>query len=175
MNTSRLMNVRPEPSASPPLWHEWVDQHAEMFFLYARQQTRSEADAKDVLQDALTETWTKAAGGIPDKAMVFATIRRRAVDLGRSTDRRQKREQSVARDQSEWFLPDYSANDTRRWLATAVMKLPPDLREVLVLRIWGDLSFPAIAQLTHVPCATSTSRYRYAIERLREHLAELQP
>ena len=175
MNTPRPMNDRPKPPALQLRWQEWVDQHAEIFFLYARQQTRSEADAKDVLQDSLTEAWTKAAGGIPDKAMVFATIRRRAVDLGRSIDRRQKREQSVVRDQSEWFLPDYSASDTRRWLAAAVMELPADFREVLILRIWGDLSFPAIAQLTNVPCATSTSRYRYAIERLREHLAELQP
>ena len=72
-------------------------------------------------------------------------------------------------------MPDYSATDTRRWLAAAVMQLPPDLREVLVLRLWGDLSFPAIARLTNVPCATSTSRYRYAIQRLRAHLAELHP
>lgn len=169
------MSLLPERSMSPVLWQQWVDQHAELFFLYARQQTRSEADAKDVLQDALTETWTKAAGAVPEKAMVFATIRRRAVDLGRSMDRRSKRERSVMSDQSEWFLPDFSACDTRECLASAVLKLPPDLREVLILRVWGDMSFPAIAHLTGVPCATATSRYRYALERLREQLAELQP
>jgi RNA polymerase sigma-70 factor (ECF subfamily) len=169
------MPIPPHSPASPLHWQQWVDQHGEVFFLYARQQTRTEADAKDVLQDALTESWSKAAGGLPDKAMVFATIRRRAVDLGRSIDRRQRREQTVISGQADWFLPDYSLGDTRHALAEAVMKLPPDLREVLVLRIWGDLSFPAIAQLTSVPCSTATSRYRYALERLREHLAELQP
>ena len=60
-------------------------------------------------------------------------------------------------------------------LASAVLQLPPNLREVLMLRIWADMSFPAIAQLTGVPCATATSRYRYALDHLREQLAELQP
>lgn len=169
------MNFLPGKNPSPPHWQDWIDRHAELFFLYARQQTRTEADAKDVLQDALTESWTKAAGGIPDKAMVFATIRRRAVDLGRSMDRRLKREQTAACGQSDWFLPDFSAGDTRDVLASAVLTLPPNLREVLTLRIWADMSFPAIAQLTGVPCATATSRYRYALEHLRRHLAELQP
>ena len=169
------MNLLPGKTASPLHWQEWIDQHGELFFLYARQQTRTEADAKDVLQDALTEAWTKAAGGIPEKAMVFATIRRRAVDLGRSMDRRLKREQTAACGQSDWFVPDFSAGDTRDALASAVLKLPPNLREVLMLRIWADMSFPAIAQLTGVPCATATSRYRYALDHLREQLAELQP
>lgn len=168
------MNLH-HPTSSPLRWQEWVDQHSELFFLYARQQTRNEADAKDVLQEALAETWTKSAGSVPEKAMVFATIRRRAVDLGRSIDRRSKREQSVAANHSDWFVQDFSVGDTRQCLADAVVKLPPDLREVLMLRIWGDMTFPAIAQLTGVPCATATSRYRYALERLREKLAELQP
>jgi RNA polymerase sigma-70 factor (ECF subfamily) len=175
MKSRPAMNLPTATTSSPILWREWIDRHAELFYLYARQQTRTEADAKDVLQDALTEAWTKTAGGIPDKAMVFATIRRRAVDLGRSMDRRLKREQSAACGHADWFLPDFSAGDTRDVLAAAVLKLPPDLREVLMLRIWGDLSFPAIAQLTGVPTATATSRYRYALEHLREHLAELQP
>ena len=41
--------------------------------------------------------------------------------------------------------------------------------------MWVDLTFPAIARLTGVPLATATSRYRYAIERLRECLTELKP
>jgi DNA-directed RNA polymerase specialized sigma24 family protein len=60
-------------------------------------------------------------------------------------------------------------------LRGAIGGLPDALREVLILRIWGDLSFPAIASLTNVPLATATSRYRYALERLRGVLTELKP
>jgi len=169
------MEIPTSTSGNRRCWQDWVNQHAKIFFLYARQQTRCEADAKDILQEALTESWNKSPNQTPDKAVVFATIRRRAVDLGRSIDRRAKRELSVMQSASDWFVQDFSEGDTRQWLANALTLLPPDLREVLVLRIWGDLSFPAIAQLTGVPCATATSRYRYAIEHLRGHLAELQP
>ena len=146
-----------------------------MLFLYARQMTRSEADAKDVFQDALVEAWNRAGGEIPDKAMVLATIRRRSIDLGRSTDSRVRREQVVVGDVMPWFLPDYSAGDTREYLARSVLALPESLREVLVLRVWGDLSFPEIARLVDTPLATATSRYRYALDRLRESLTELKP
>lgn len=146
-----------------------------MFFLYSRQQTRSEADAKDVFQDALVEAWQKIDRRIPDKALVFATIRRRAIDLGRSTDRRSKREQLVAADLDNWFVSDFAKEDTRRFLKNALGELPDLQREVLILRVWGDLSFPAIANLTNVTVATATSRYRYALERLRDSLAELKP
>ena len=146
-----------------------------MFFLYSRQQTRSEADAKDGFQDALVEAWQKTDRRIPDKALVFATIRRRAIDLGRSTDRRSKREQLVAADLDNWFVSDFAKEDTRRFLKNALGELPDLQREVLILRVWGDLSFPAIANLTNVTVATATSRYRYALERLRDSLAELKP
>jgi len=156
-------------------WKAWLDAHGEMFFLYSRQQTRSEADAKDVFQDALVEAWQKIDRRIPDKALVFATIRRRAIDLGRSTDRRSKREQLVAADLDNWFVSDFAKEDTRRFLKNALGELSDLQREVLILRVWGDLSFPAIANLTNVTVATATSRYRYALERLRDSLAELKP
>ena len=77
-------------------WTAWIDENGEAFFLYARQQCRSESDAKDVLQDALTEAWRRTPKGVPDRSLVFATIRRRAIDHGRSIDRRAVREISFA-------------------------------------------------------------------------------
>jgi RNA polymerase sigma-70 factor (ECF subfamily) len=156
-------------------WQLWLKDHGEVFFLYARQQTRSEADAKDVFQEALVEAWRKSGEATPDKAMVLATIRRRAIDLGRSMDRRTVREQRVCGEAPAWLVTDYAENDTREFLRAAISGLPEALREVLILRIWGDLSFPAIARLTDVPLATATSRYRYALERLRGTLTELKP
>ncbi|MCU0797681.1 MAG: sigma-70 family RNA polymerase sigma factor [Akkermansiaceae bacterium] len=163
------------PTAESRLWQAWLSEHGEWFLLYARQQTRSEADAKDVFQEALFDAWRRASGAIPDKALVLATIRRRAIDLGRSADRRVRRENDFGGARTPWFVTDFDAGDTRDFLATAVRDLPENLREVLILRIWGEMSFPEIASLTGAPVPTATSRYRYALERLRESLAELQP
>ena len=161
-------------SSQPSAWHQWWQAEGSVFFLYARQQTRCEADAKDVLQDSLIEAWRKSGDALPDKAIVFATIRRRAIDLGRSTDRRSRRENDVAMDRAKWFMPDFSDFDTHQRISEAIASLSTDVREVLVLRIWGDLTFPAIAQLMETPVATATSRYRYALEQLRETLTELK-
>ncbi len=69
-----------------------------------------------------------------------------------------------------WFQPDFSAADTHLVVTEALRKLPEPLRETVTLRLWGDLSFPEISEITRVPVATATSRYRLAIERLRETL-----
>ncbi len=156
-------------------WRSWIAGRARTFFLYARQQTQSEEDARDVLQDSLFEAWRRTASGVPDSALVFATIRRRAIDLARSANRRTQREAAWAGEKPDWFDPDPAAPDTDRALAAAVSSLPDHLREVLTLRIWGDLSFPEIARLTGAPLATATSRYRYALDRLRETLGSSLP
>ena len=38
-------------------WTQWLREFGPRLMLYARQQTRSEADAEDVLQNALLKTW----------------------------------------------------------------------------------------------------------------------
>lgn len=162
-------------SADSRLWQAWLAEHGPWFLLYARQQTRSEADAQDVFQESLLDSWKRSSGSVPDKALVLATIRRRAIDCGRSNDRRTRREANFGDSRTPWFVTDFDAGDTRDFLASAVSALPENLREVLILRIWGDLSFPEIATLTEVPVPTATSRYRYALDRLREALTELQP
>lgn len=174
-NSNSFVSVPSDQTSAASRWQQWLAEAGEAFFLYARQQTRCESDAKDVFQDALTESWQKTGGEVPERGMVLATIRRRAIDLGRSLDRRTRREQRAAAETDDWFAPDFAAADTRSHLSQAIRELPENLREVLVLRMWNDLTFPAIARLTGVPLATATSRYRYAIERLRDCLTELKP
>lgn len=48
----------------------------------------------------------------------------------------------------------------------ALAALPPEQREVVVLRHFGGLSFPQIAQLLGCPLSTAKSRMTYALARL---------
>jgi DNA-directed RNA polymerase specialized sigma24 family protein len=74
-------------------WERWVLDHAPGLLLFARQQSRCEADAQDLVQEAVVEVWLRQADGAPPPvAVVFATIRRRAADWGRRQDRRAARE-----------------------------------------------------------------------------------
>lgn len=155
-------------SPTPDEWRTWLRANGSRFLLYARQQTRAEADAEDVLQEAIVEAWQRA-GGVPDDALVFATIRRRSIDLSRSADRRAEREEEQQPDVS-WFTPDVECRETQRLLEVAVNALPENYREVVSLKIWGGLTFQQIADVTEVPLNTAASRYRYALEELRQSL-----
>ena len=156
-----------EPSSDE--WRSWLRTSGPRFFLYARQQTRSTSDAEDVLQDALVESW-KRADGMPPDALVFSTIRRRAIDLARSMDRRSVREEGACTPDTDWFSPDVEERETQRLLEDAVKSLQPMYREVVTLKVWGGLTFQEIATATGVPLNTAASRYRYAIDELRESL-----
>jgi RNA polymerase sigma-70 factor (ECF subfamily) len=159
--------VQNEPS--PDAWRDWLRHNGGRFLLYSRQQTRTEADAEDIMQEAIVESWQRA-GGMPSDALVFSTIRRRAIDLARSSDRRAARERTEGEPEQEWFAPDVEQRDTQRILADAVKSLQPNYREVVTLKVWGGLTFQEIAEVTGVPLNTAASRYRYAIEELRENL-----
>ena len=154
-----------------------MESQGDVFFFFARQQTRTEADAKDLTQHVLTEVWQRTGGVIPDKALVFSMLRRRAIDVGRSKDRRSRRELEFFETGESWFVPNFGERDAVVHLEQALRGLSRDLREVVVLRIWGDLTFPEIAEMTGVSVPTATSRFRYGIDHLRksEIIAELRP
>lgn len=52
--------------------------------------------------------------------------------------------------------------------------LPEEQREVLVMRIYGDLSFKEIADITSVSINTALGRMRYGLINLRKLIAEKQ-
>jgi len=54
-----------------------------------------------------------------------------------------------------------------RW---ALSQLPYEQREVLVLRVYGQMPFKEIARQQGIPTNTALGRYRYAIDRLRSML-----
>ncbi|HZL35245.1 MAG TPA: sigma factor-like helix-turn-helix DNA-binding protein [Tepidisphaeraceae bacterium] len=68
------------------------------------------------------------------------------------------------------------ASCQHRELAEAVefslSQLPTEQREVVVMKIWGGLTFGQIAKAIGVSPNTAASRYRYALQRLEAELAE---
>lgn len=53
--------------------------------------------------------------------------------------------------------------------------LPADQREVVLMRIYYDMSFKEIAEFTNVSINTSLGRMRYALLNLRKMIAEKHP
>ena len=162
-------------TAEPTDWEQWLVAQVPALLLFARQQTRCEADAQDVLQEAAVECWARQRNGqVPPLPFVFATIRRRALDLARSNDRRAHREFAVSADSPQsWFDSSVEERERSRLLQEAMTSLPETYRDVITLKIWGGLTFEQIAETLAVPANTAASRYRYGLEQLRRMTKEI--
>lgn len=172
------MNGGSENEDSPNSeWEAWVANHAPGFLLYARQHARCEADAHDLVQEAVVESWGRQPDGAPPPlALVFATIRRRAIDLARSEDRRNDRESRVAEDTNPiWFDSGVEDRERDQLLQKAMSSILDIYREVVILKVWGELTFAEIAEALDIPPNTAASRYRYGLEELRRLTQENFP
>lgn len=154
-------------------WTEWFDQHAAALVLFARQSVPSRADAEDVVQEGFVRFWRLRHRAADPAAYLYACVKHCLVDWQRSRARQHRRECAAARPEAEPFFSGPLEQDERRAVITAALhRLPEPQREVLVMRVWGGLSFPQIAEALGISPNTAASRCRYALARLRETLAE---
>lgn len=70
-----------------------------------------------------------------------------------------------------WFERDSGREGEAVALEHALQQLPDQQREVLVLHLWGEMTFAEVAAVVGISANTAASRYRYAIAKLREQLA----
>jgi len=156
-------------------WRQWLNQHAARLLLYARQQARCASDAEDLLQESLVEAWQRMGAETPPPVpLVVATIRRRAIDHARSADRRQRRESIAGAGEEVWFDPAPAHAENIEWIEKALRQLPDEQREIITLKIWGEMTFAEIATALDISPNTAASRYRYGMERLKLVLSNEQ-
>ncbi len=173
---------------SPPAasaWREWLEEHGPKLLLFARQQARSHEDAKDIFQDALVKLVEKVrtgefvGGQEAWQPYLYTAIRRLAIDLSRSVDRRKRREDNVVADAAEvgfeanhpWFESESSDDETREQLEVRLKELPEKFSEVIIMKIWGERTFAEIGETLGISQNTAASRYRYGLEALKKSLS----
>jgi RNA polymerase sigma-70 factor, ECF subfamily len=168
-NSSRM-----EDAFNHDSWKDWFQLYGPKLLLCARQWTCSLAGAEDVVQDAFVRFWRhqRALPGDP-MALLVTSVRRAAFDLARRDMRRVAREER-ATDSDEIAAPMFETpldgDDRRQAIEAALRRLPEEQRDVLVLKIWGELTFDQIATQLDIPLNTAASRYRYALAALRKEL-----
>jgi len=173
-----MNNVNSSPPAS---WKPWFQTHGSRLLLFARQQTRTSEDAEDVLQEAMLRLWksgmidkTEDGSDEPCLAGAFTQIRRAAIDQARKNIRRANREsRAMELDGTSdvvWFKDTMEQDERSQQIEQAIQTLPDYYKEVIILKIWGELTFEQIADTLDIPMNTAASRYRYALEKLRRTL-----
>ncbi len=170
------------PQEGIPSWEEWLDTHGARLLLYARGQTRTEADAEDLLQTALVELVRAVESGrfrlSPAQwpAYVISCMRRDAMLLHRSVQRSRESAATVAavlplvQEDTPWLTCTQDAEIDRVKLEHALRTMRSDYAEIVILRVWEELSFREIADIIGVPLQTVFSRYQSAIRLLRQQL-----
>lgn len=157
-------------------WDAWFREHTPALVLFARQRTRSHAEAEDVVQEALMRFWQGGPSRAADpKAYLYQTVARVAVDRARGERSRRRRERQVGRSRgvAEPMLTcSLERAERDREIESAIRRLPVEQREVLVMKVWGELTFAQIAKVLGLSVNTAASRYRYALEGLRRVLSE---
>ena len=163
--------------AGPDSIETLYDAHAGALFAYALNLTRSEADARDLLQDQFHRL---ARQPMPNevrdaRGWLLRSIHHLAIDRIRRRETRERTADRFSIEHIELFATDADPDEAafRLGLAEALGDLPEDQRSVVHLKLWEGLTFEAIAQLLDIPPNTAASRYRYGIDKLRARLRPL--
>ena len=150
-------------------WKVCFSELAPGLVLFARQFVRSIADAEDIVQEAFVRFWRKQHS-IENRGLLYATVRSVALDLLRRDSRRARREAVASADMEHTTEPQFDFDDgSQRELAAAIDRLPVEQREVLVMKIWNELTFAEIAAALGISQNTAASRYRYALGALKKN------
>lgn len=165
---SKDRNEVMEDVATHDDWKVCFAEAAPGLVLFARQFVRSIADAEDIVQEAFVRFWRKQHP-IENRALLFATVRSISLDLLRRDARRARREAEAIAEADQSVPPQLdTASESQRALAAAIDLLPAEQREVLVMKVWNELTFADIATVLEISPNTAASRYRYALVALKK-------
>ncbi len=142
------------------------ERQAARLILYGRALGLSHSEAEDVLQETFLTMLKLQSPPSNPECYSLSCYRNYTFNYKRTLWRRIKREfESVS-----WFEQD-SPDDTLSKLASkAIEQIPQEQREVIVLKIWHNLTFEEIGELLSISQNTVAGRYRYGLAKLKKIL-----
>jgi RNA polymerase sigma factor (sigma-70 family) len=162
-----------ESTLSPGDWLSQVWQkHSPGLLLYARQKSFA---AEDVVQTAFMNLARQTVRPSDPATWLYRVVRNGAASQWRQECRRQRREQRAAAEREEWFLPSPAAALEETELREALTKLTASERELIVLHIWGELTFAQLAEVLETSSSSAQRQYAAALARLKTVLVGNTP
>ena len=160
---------------NPNTIRELLDRHGAALVLYARSCCAGNGSGdhlpEDLVQEALVALWRQA--DLPERpvAWLYRVVRNRAIDARRAKRRRHDHESRAATHvQEAWFASPVESGLLAEEVSAALEELPPEQRETIVARLWSDLTFEEIAELTETSTSTAHRRYVEGLANLRERM-----
>jgi RNA polymerase sigma-70 factor (ECF subfamily) len=136
--------------------------------------TRNQHDAEDCVQTALVRVarepgllssvdcpWGYLLRMVRNEALLAGRRKRRVLTPGNLSDLVTFRR-----------VDELEREETHREVWSALRTLPPEQAEVVVLKIWEEMTFAQIGQILDISPNTVASRYQYAIAKLTRRLSQ---
>ena len=139
-------------------------QHGPALLAYGASLLGDRAAAEDVLHQVFLEMLGKISMPDEPRPYLFRAVRNRALNSRRGSER------LTALDHHEWLVKTEATMQAAIAIEKAMRELPAEQREVVVMRVWGEMTLEEMAQVLEIPVNTVASRYRYALGKLRELL-----
>ena len=130
--------------------------------------TRNQHDAEDAVQAVLVRVagnpkllsraaspWSYLLQMVRNESLVILRKKRRGATVSDLTDLLTRRN-----------VDEIEKEESYRAIWLAIRTLPVDQSEVVVLKIWEEMTFLQISEVLAIPPATAASRYRYAMQKL---------
>ena len=149
------------------------DLTAERLVRYAATITRNQHDAEDAVQTALVKVagqpgllcgaqqpWPYLLRMVRNESLVILRRKKRWFLTGNLSDLLTRR-----------LVDQLDQQDRHRAVWAALRTLPTEQSEVVVLKIWEEMTFAEIGEVLGISPSTAASRYRYAIEKLTQKLS----
>jgi RNA polymerase sigma factor (sigma-70 family) len=141
---------------------ELFDRHAAALALYAAQWTTA---PEDCVQEALIELARQPAAPENPAAWLYRVVRNRALNASRAARRRSTHEQSASEVRQSLHAERESLPSVE--LTDALATLEATAREIVVLRVWGQLAWQEIAEVVGGSKSAAQRHYVEALEQLR--------
>jgi len=162
---------------------DWLEglyrDHAPALFRFLFRLSGNEPDTKDILQEIfvrLAKSPHLLDGIAAPRSYLFRMAHRLVIDRHRRDQTRQHYDDRVYQERDSFVRPEPLADDVawiQKSLASSLDTLPPEQKAVVVLKVWEEMTFAEIAEVLEISANTAASRYRYALDKLRDALRPL--
>ncbi len=153
------------------------DEHAPSLFRYLHGILLNEHDVKDVLQETFISIAKSRPPDSPEaeRTWIFRIAHNAAIDHIRRNRTREKYTEHFSLEPRTETQPPSKPDvaDLPLALASALAQIPDEQASITRLHLFEGLTFDAIAKIQSVPINTVTSRFRYALAKLRPLLEPL--
>lgn len=142
-------------------------QHGPALLAYGSSLLGDRAAAEDVLHQVFLKLLGMEKLPTDARPYLFKAVRNRSLNAIRSSSR------LMSLDEQDWLVKPAGMAEAGLEVEKAMRELPPEQREVVVMRIWGEMTLAEVAMVLDIPENTAASRYRYALNKLRGLLKEI--